>query len=120
MAGGELRPDDTASLGPAALDFVRQFRVRHAIVSVGGVAEDGSLMVFHPGEAEFTRVIIDCAENIIVAADHSKFHGQGLVRICGPSLVNMLVTDQMPPQITNHALIRENVDIRIIEASNGG
>ena len=115
MAGGELRPDDTASLGPAALDFVRQFRVRHAILSVGGIAEDGSLMVFHPEEAEFTRAIIGCAENIIVAADHSKFHGQGLVRVCGPSKVNMLVTDQNLPPATSEALANEDVDIRIVE-----
>jgi len=98
MAGGELRPDDTASLGASALEFVRQFKVRHAIITVGGITNDGGLMVFHPEEADFTRLIIGCAENAIVAADHSKFHGQGLVRVCDLSDVDLLVTDKAIPE----------------------
>lgn len=113
MAGGELRSDDTASLGTSSLDFVRQFQVRHAVLSVGGVATDGSLMVFHPEEAEFSRVVMGCAENVIVAADHSKFLGQGLVRICGAERINMLVTDQEIPEETEKNLLAEDVRIKI-------
>lgn len=115
MAGGELRSDDTASLGASSLDFVRQFQVRHALLSVGGIATDGSLMVFHPEEAEFSRVVIGCAENVIVAADHSKFLGQGLVHICGADRMDMLVTDQPIPEATEQNLLSENVQIRIAE-----
>jgi DeoR family glycerol-3-phosphate regulon repressor len=113
MAGGELRSDDTASLGPSALQFVRQFKVRHAIITVGGISKDGSLMVFHPEEAEFSRVIISCAENVIVAADHSKFQGQGLVRICGPASVDMLVTDKPVPANILQKMQLENLEIKI-------
>ncbi len=112
MAGGELRSDDTASLGPASLTFVRQFQVRHAILSVGGIGADGSLLVFHPEEADFSRTVIGCAENIIIAADHTKFQGQGLVKICDPSNVDILVTDQPLPLSIEQHMIEQDVQIQ--------
>jgi DeoR family glycerol-3-phosphate regulon repressor len=113
MAGGELRSDDTASLGAAALNFVRQFQVRHAILSVGGIGDDGSLLVFHPEEADFTRVIINCAENVIVAADHTKLLGQGLVKVCDASKVDVVVTDQALPSGVEQRLLDHDVKIHI-------
>ena len=87
--------------------------MRHAILSAGGIGEDGSLLVFHPEEADFSRVVIDCAENVIVAADHTKFQGQGLVKVCSASRVDVLVTDRpLPDQVEQH-LIAEEIAIRI-------
>ncbi|MEJ8573640.1 DeoR/GlpR family DNA-binding transcription regulator [Microbaculum marinum] len=97
MAGGELRSDDTAALGPEALAFASQFRVRHAILSIGAMGLDGSLMVYHLAEAEFSRAVINQAEQVIVAADASKFGRPSLVRICGPERIDTLVTDREPP-----------------------
>lgn len=111
MAGGEIRSDDTASLGPTALNYVRQFQVRHVVLSAGGIAADGSLMVFHPEEAEFSRAIIGCAENVIVAADHTKFSGNGLVKVCGPSDVDVLITDKLLPDSLQKRLREEKVRI---------
>jgi len=111
MAGGELRSDDTAALGPEALSFARQFRVRHAILSIGAMGLDGSLMVYHLAEAEFSRSVIDQAEQVIVAADASKFGRQSLVRICGPERIDTLVTDHPPPADLAEALEAAGVTI---------
>lgn len=113
MAGGELRSDDTAALGPEALAFVRQFRVRHAILSIGAMGLDGALMVYHLAEAEFSRAVIDQAEQVTVAADAAKFGRPSLVRICGPERVDMLVTDRSPPPELGAALAAAGVAIEI-------
>jgi DeoR family transcriptional regulator, glycerol-3-phosphate regulon repressor len=113
MAGGELRSDDTAALGPEALSFVRQFRVRHAILSIGAMGLDGSLVVYHLAEAEFSRAVIDHAEQVIVAADASKFGRSSLVRICGPERVDTLVTDRAPPPELEAALAEAGVEIAL-------
>ena len=43
MAGGELRGDNGAAFGHAAIDFVTRFQVRHAIISIGAMdAETGA------------------------------------------------------------------------------
>lgn len=116
MAGGELRSDDTAALGPEALAFVRQFRVRHAILSIGAMGLDGALMVYHLAEAEFSRAVIDQAERVTVAADASKFGRPSLVRICGPERVDTLVTDRRPPADLADALMRAQVTVELAGA----
>ena len=35
MAGGQLRGDNGAAFGAAAVAFIRSFRVRHAVISIG-------------------------------------------------------------------------------------
>lgn len=111
MAGGELRSDDTASLGPEALAFVRQFQVRHAILSLGAIDEAGTMMVYHLSEADFSRAVMERAENVIVAVDHSKFGRKGLVKICEPDKVDSIVTDAPPPAPLRSRLEAAQVDI---------
>jgi len=96
MAGGELRPHDGGAFGAEALAFVRQFRVRHAILSA--VALDGrtGFMLNDLREAEFSRAIIDCAEMTTIAADATKFDRSAPVRIAAPDAIHRLVTDTPP------------------------
>jgi DeoR family glycerol-3-phosphate regulon repressor len=97
MAGGELRADDAAAFGPAAHEFVEQFEVQHAFLSVGAISVDNGFMDFHLCEAEFSRVAMRRAERVMVIADSSKFGRKGFVRVCGFESVDLLVTDAVPP-----------------------
>jgi DeoR family transcriptional regulator, glycerol-3-phosphate regulon repressor len=47
-------------------------------------------------EAEFSRAIIDCADEAIIAADASKFDRSAPVRIAPPEAFHRLVTDAAP------------------------
>ncbi|MEE8533939.1 MAG: DeoR/GlpR family DNA-binding transcription regulator [Alphaproteobacteria bacterium] len=97
MAGGELRADDGAALGPSATTFVRQFRVRLALLSIGAIDAENGLMDYHLSEAEFSRVVMERAERTIVVADRSKFGRRALVRVAGFDDVDTLITDVEPP-----------------------
>jgi DeoR family glycerol-3-phosphate regulon repressor len=97
MAGGELRADDGAALGPSATAFIAQFRVRLAILSVGAINDAFELMDYDLAEAEFSRVVMERAERVIVVADASKFGRQGLVRVAGLDAIDLLITDAPPP-----------------------
>jgi DeoR family glycerol-3-phosphate regulon repressor len=96
MAGGELRSHDGGAFGADALAFVRQFRVKHAILSA--VAMDGrtGFMLNDLREAEFSRAIIDCADMATIAADATKFDTTAPVRIASPGAFRRLVTDAAP------------------------
>jgi len=97
MAGGELRAHDGGAFGPDARAFVRQFRVRHAILSVAGVDAAAGFLLQDLPEAEFSRTIIACADEAIVAADASKFGKSAPIRIAEPEAFHRLVTDAPPP-----------------------
>ncbi len=96
MAGGELRPHDGGAFGAEALAFVRQFRVQHAILSAAALDAKAGFMLQDLREAEFSRAIIDCAEEAIIAADASKFNRSAPIRIAEPEAIGRLVTDQAP------------------------
>lgn len=97
MAGGELRSHDGGAFGPDARAFVRQFRVRHAILSVAAVDAQAGFLLQDLPEAEFSRTIIACAEEAIIAADASKFGRSSPIRIAEPEAFHRLVTDAQPP-----------------------
>lgn len=97
MAGGELRAHDAGAFGDEALAFVRQFRVRHAVLSAAAVQADGGFGLHDLREAEFSRAIIDCAEQAIIAADATKFTRSAPIRVTDPERIACLVTDAPPP-----------------------
>ena len=97
LCGGALRADDWATFGSAAIDFVRQFHVNYAILSIGGVTDSGAFMDYHLEEAEFSRAVIAQAKKTIVVADHSKFGNSNFIKVCDFDQVDMVVVDQPPP-----------------------
>ncbi|GJL82157.1 MAG: DeoR family transcriptional regulator [marine bacterium B5-7] len=115
ITGGELRADDSASFGPSAIEFVRQFQVKYAILSIGAITIDGDFMDFHLEEAEFSRAVIAQAQQVIVAADHSKFGSRAFVRICDRQLINILVSDKAPPDGVSQVF--HDADITIMTPS---
>ena len=111
LCGGALRADDWATFGTAAIDFVRQFHVNYAILSIGGVTAGGGFMDFHFEEAEFSRAVIAQAEKTIVVADHSKFGNPNFIKVCGFDEVEMVVVERAPPEPILGNLGEAGVDV---------
>ncbi len=96
MTGGELRADDGAAFGPAALEFLRQFHVDHAVLSIGAIDETCAFMNFHLCEGEFSRAVIHRARQVTVVADRSKFGKRALIKVCDADELDVLITDALP------------------------
>jgi DeoR family transcriptional regulator, glycerol-3-phosphate regulon repressor len=113
MAGGELRPHDGGAFGAEARAFVRQFRVRHAILSVAGVDAKAGFLLQDLPEAEFSRTIIACADEAIIAADASKFGRAAPIRIADPQSFHRLVTDALPPPDIEDMLAEAGISVTL-------
>ncbi len=113
MAGGELRAHDGGAFGPDARAFVRQFRVRHAILSVAGVDAQAGFLLQDLPEAEFSRTIIACAEEAIIAADASKFGKTAPIKIAEPEAFHRLVTDAPPPPDISDMLAEAGISVTL-------
>lgn len=96
LAGGELRAHDGGAFGAEALEFLRQFRVGHAVLSVAGVTADAGFLLQDLREAEFSRAMIARAEEVIVAADGAKLGRTAPIVVAAPGTVHHLVTDTAP------------------------
>ncbi len=97
IAGGELRSDDAASFGKAAVDFIQQFDLKYALLSIGAIKRTGEFFNFHLQEAEISRAAISQSEQVIMVADHSKFSRKGLTRVCDLNAVDYFITDTTVP-----------------------
>lgn len=97
FAGGELRSHDGGAFGAEALAFVRQFRVRHAVLSCAAVQAGMGFMLHDLREAEFSRQIIACSERAMIAADATKFAKHASIRLTDPERINYFVCDKRPP-----------------------
>lgn len=93
MAGGELHGDNGAAFGRSAIDFISNFKVRFAIISIAGIEAKIGLMDYHLAEAEFARRVLESGQERLVITDHSKFNRAALVRVAGFGDFDLLVTD---------------------------
>ncbi|MCB5943469.1 DeoR/GlpR family DNA-binding transcription regulator [Acidocella sp. KAb 2-4] len=98
MAGGELGGDDAAAFGPASIEFLKQFEVRCALITVAGINARSELVDFHLFEAEFSRAAMAQAAESWVITDHSKFGREAPVKVCELAQVQKIVTDAAPPE----------------------
>lgn len=97
VAGGVVRPRDAGITGEATIDFVRQFRVDYALMSISSIELDGSLFEFDYREVRVLRAIMANSRKVYLLADHSKFGRNALVRLGEVSEVDALFTDRQPP-----------------------
>jgi DeoR family glycerol-3-phosphate regulon repressor len=111
MAGGQLRGDNGAALGIAAVEFLRRFKVRHAIVTAGAVDAAAGPMDFDLQEAELARTVLEAGEIRTLVTDHSKFGRRALVTIAPFATLDRLVTDAAPPRDLADALAEAGVEV---------
>lgn len=111
FAGGELRGHDGGAFGMEAINFLRRFSVRHAILSVGAVNATSGFMLHDLEEAEYSREAAARAENCIIVADSNKFGRSAPIVIGEPSSYDMLVTDEQPPNDIQAMLTRNEIEL---------
>ncbi len=114
MAGGELRADDGAAFGETATNFVEQFQVDIAFLSIAAISAENGLMDSELWEADYSRTVMQQAKRVIIVADHSKFERRALVKVCNFDRVDTLVTTKEPPRAIAEQLAAANVDVVIV------
>ena len=98
VAGGVVRARDRGIVGEATVDFIRQFRVDIGLVGISGIEDDGSLRDYDYREVKVARAIIEQSRQVWMAADHSKFGRPAMVRLARMDEIDMVFTDQHPPE----------------------
>ncbi|QJQ94204.1 MULTISPECIES: DeoR/GlpR family transcriptional regulator [Halomonadaceae] len=96
VAGGQVRSRDGGIIGEATIDFINQFKVDFGIIGISGIDEDGSLLEFDYQEVRVAQAIIRNSRQVYLAADHSKFHRNPVVRQGNISQLDALFTDRRP------------------------
>lgn len=97
VAGGLVRHRDCGIIGEATIDFIQQFKVDYGIIGISGIDTDGTLLDFDYREVRAARAIIDNSRMVMLAADHTKFGRNAMVRLGSIEEIDALFTDTEPP-----------------------
>ncbi|MFQ5774759.1 MAG: DeoR/GlpR family DNA-binding transcription regulator [Kiloniellaceae bacterium] len=113
VAGGVVRARDRGIVGAATVDLVRQFKVDFGIIGISGIDEEGVLLDFDYQEVRVAQAIIENSSQIFLAADHTKFGRNAMVRLGGVAQIDALFTDQPPPPAMRDMLAAADVKVYV-------
>lgn len=118
VVGGRVRQADRATVGPAAVEFIKNFKVDFAVIGSSAIDADGTLLDFDLDEVQVSHAIVQNARSIILVADQTKLNRRAPVKVGHLSDVTVFVTDAIddPALIT----VCEANEVRIVLAPPGG
>jgi len=97
VAGGVMRARDHGITGESTVAFLKQFRADFGLIGISGIDDDGTLLEFDLQEVHVLQAVIANSRKVWLAADHTKFGRNALVRLAHLSEIDTLFTDQPPP-----------------------
>jgi DeoR/GlpR family transcriptional regulator of sugar metabolism len=112
LVGGYVYPRTGVALGPLAIESMKGIKVRKAILGAGGIMAEG---VFNSNLllVETERQMMECGQEVIIVADHSKFGRQSLAWLCGLNVIDRLVVDPNLPDEYRGILEAAGVEIHL-------
>ncbi len=112
VSGGVIYPKLGVLVGPLAVEAFTQLRADVAILSCGGVTEEG-VSNSHGLLIEIQHAMINAARRVILCVDSSKFGRQSISKLCDLDVIDAVVTDADAPE-SFLALLRErNIHITL-------
>jgi DeoR/GlpR family transcriptional regulator of sugar metabolism len=120
LIGGYVYPRTGVALGPLAIAMMQGIRVRKAILGAGGIMADGvynsNLLL-----VETERQMMACGQEVVIAADWTKFGRLALAKLCGLDEVTRLVCDDRTPEAHRAMLEAAGVIVHTagLEGRNG-
>lgn len=93
LAGGQLRWQTDALVGPVTEEFIRKFRVDKVFLGANGLSIQEGITTPNVIEAYTKRAMIEIAKEIIVVADHSKFDTSYFASISPIENVDYIISD---------------------------
>ncbi|MDX9860856.1 MAG: DeoR/GlpR family DNA-binding transcription regulator [Rhodospirillales bacterium] len=111
VAGGTIRPHNGGIVGPLATGFVEQYRADYAIIGIGAVDSDGTLLDFYPDEVSAAQAMMRNGRRVLLVADHTKFSRTATVAQGKLKDVSVLFTDCAPPAPIARLIERNDIEV---------
>jgi DeoR/GlpR family transcriptional regulator of sugar metabolism len=111
LLGGVVRRNYRSLVGVLAEDALRQLRADVAFLGASGLEGDGSVVDSTMVEVPIKRAMLAAATRSVLLADSAKFGMRGVVRVCGPEELDVLVTDDEASPAACAELRRAGVEV---------
>ena len=115
VAGGVVRGRDRGIIGEPTIDLISQFKVDYGIIGISGIDSEGVLLDFDYREVRVAQAIIANSRRVFLAADHTKFGRNAMVRMGRIEQISALFTDRQPPAAIRALLQESEVALYVAE-----
>jgi DeoR/GlpR family transcriptional regulator of sugar metabolism len=96
LTGGVVYPRIGVLVGPLAVDSFAHIHADVAVMSAGGITEEG-LTNSHGLLVDVQRAMMKAAAKVIVCLDHTKFGRRAVSKLCDLEPIDLIVTDPAAP-----------------------
>jgi DeoR/GlpR family transcriptional regulator of sugar metabolism len=110
VSGGVIYPRLGVLVGPLAVQAFSNVRADVAIMSCGGITPEG-VTNSHGLLIDIQHAMMRAAARVVLCVDHTKFARQSISRLCDFSELDVLITDQSPPEEMLEALAVAGVEV---------
>ncbi|MFF4501129.1 DeoR/GlpR family DNA-binding transcription regulator [Streptomyces sp. NPDC001401] len=117
LLGGMVIRESRMLDGFMAEDNLRQVHADWLFMGACGVRAGGQVMDTTVAEVPARRAMIAAGDKVALLADSTKFPGTGMVKICGPEDLDIVVTDGSSDAATCMAL--EEAGVRVVQVDVG-
>ena len=119
LLGGRFDGDNHETVGPTAISEIQSFHADHALITIGALDAAAGAADFNFDEAQVARAMMDNADNLIVAADATKFRRRASFAVCPLARIGALVSDRPPEGDLAGALNEAGVALYGARANRG-
>lgn len=114
MCPGVYRERSMAFMGQMTDDFIARFHIDILFLSVEGVDSEYGVSVQNTVDGYTKKMLIEHSEQIICAADSSKFEKRLFCRIAEPGRIDRYVTDSGIDETIRDQFREKELDLEII------
>lgn len=97
VIGGTLRPRNYETIGPTTRDNLSRLHLDFAILGTNGLDIGNGATSTAEDESAVGQCFAEVADNVVIAADHSKFGRNALYRMLNWPDIDFVVSDQETP-----------------------
>lgn len=109
--GGVIQSSRDAFSGHCAINFLKNFHVDKAFISCRSLSMSNGITEASEGTAEIKKTILNQADRVCLAADHSKFNKTSFIKTCDFNSIDDLITDKALPYEWTSFLEKQNVQL---------
>lgn len=111
LLGGVVRRSYHSMVGFLTEDALRQVHADTVFLGTSGVRRDGQVMDTTVVEVPVKRAMVAASDRVVLLADAGKFPGTGLAKVCGPDVLDLVVTNENADAATRAALAEAGVEV---------
>jgi DeoR family transcriptional regulator, carbon catabolite repression regulator len=116
LLGGQLNVWHRGLFGPKTIAALHDMRVDKLLLGACGITPEG-LTAHTVDEAYVKMAMLECADQVIVLADSSKFGKRLFHKVCGLDKIDIVVTDAEPTEEVRAALEQAGVELLVASRS---